>query len=101
SGHKSRPVSKSSLVHQQTFENSDRGVKRRADRSVLRLAVPSAVLELLADQPRHHIAHILIEVCPQDGDHAVDARLHFPTEQRLTGVLPSAVLTDPRDGTTH
>ena len=39
------------LVREQPFEHADRRVERRAHRAVLGLAVPAAVLELLAEQP--------------------------------------------------
>ena len=37
------------LVRQQPFQDSDRGMEGRANRTVLRLAVPPAVLELLTE----------------------------------------------------
>ena len=39
----------SMFVRQQPFEDSDRAMKRRAHRTVLRLAVPSAVVKLFAE----------------------------------------------------
>jgi hypothetical protein len=38
------------LVRQQSFQDVDRGRERRADRAVFRLAVPTAVFELLAQR---------------------------------------------------
>ena len=64
----------------------------------LRLAVPPAVLELLSNQAGDDAAHILIEVGAQGDGPAIDARLHLALEERLTGVLPTAVISDHRDG---
>ena len=82
------------LVGEEPFQHPDRGVEGRANRTVLHLAVPPAVLELLADQPGDHAIHLLVEVGTQRDDHAVDARLDLAVEERLAGVLPTAVLSD-------
>src|SRR5437879_1425296 len=53
------------LVSQQSFEDVDRGCKRWVDRTILRFAVPTAVLELLAKQASDDGFHILVEVSAQ------------------------------------
>ena len=65
---------------------------------VLRLAVPAAVVELLAEQPGDDAVHVLTEVGAERDCHAVDARLHLAVEERLAAVLPAAVVPDQRDG---
>src|SRR5438309_10822027 len=44
-----RRAASCALVGQQSFQDPDCGVERRANRTVLRLAVPPAVLELLTE----------------------------------------------------
>lgn len=65
------------------FQHADRGVERRADRTVLYLAVPTAVIELLTKEPGDHAIDVLTEVRAEDDDHAVDARLDLTGEERL------------------
>jgi len=81
------------LMRQQAFEDPDRGVERRANRTVLHLAVPSAVRKLLTDQPGDDTVHILVEVGTQGDDQAVDTGFDLAAEERLPGVLPTAVVS--------
>src|SRR5579862_6032013 len=53
------------LVGHESFQNVDRGRERRADRTILRLAVPPAVLELLTQQADDHRLHVLIKIDAQ------------------------------------
>jgi hypothetical protein len=53
---------------------------------------------LLIKQAGDHAIFILIEVDAQCDCSSVDARLHFATEERLSGVLPTAVISDQRHG---
>src|SRR3954462_2956513 len=62
------------LVRQQSFQHSDRAVKRRANRAALRLAVPPTVRELLGEQPGYDVIDVLTEVDTQYDGHAVNAR---------------------------
>src|SRR5207244_10529632 len=78
------------------FQDPDGGVEGRANRTVLHLAVPPSVLELLTEQPGDHLIDVLVEVDTERDDHAVDARLDLAAEERLAGVLPTAVLSDLR-----
>src|SRR5205823_14232943 len=86
---------------QERFEHVDRGRERRADRTVLRLAVPPAILELFAKQASDDGIHVLIEVAAQADGPAVDARLDLAAEERLAGVLPTATISDQRDRPAH
>ena len=85
-------------MREQPFEHADRGVERPADRAVLDLAVPAAVLELLIDQAIDHALDVLPEVGAETDDHAIDARLDLALEERLAGVLPAAVVPDQPHG---
>src|SRR6267142_3995450 len=89
------------LVRQQTLQDVDRGRERRADGTVLRLAVPPAVLELLTQQAGDDAIHTLIEVGAQGDGPAIDARLDLAAEERLSGVLPTAVVSDQRHRPPH
>src|SRR6266542_1609947 len=89
------------LVRQQSFQDVDRGRERRADGTVLHLAVPPAVLELLTKEAGDHALHILIKVGAQCDGPAIDARLDLAAEERLPGVLPTAVVSDPRHRPAH
>src|SRR5579885_791130 len=57
-----RRAAGSALVRQQAFQDVNRRRERRADRPVLRLAVPAAVLKLLTEEPGNHGVHRLAEV---------------------------------------
>ena len=85
-------------MREQPFKHADRGVERAADRTVLDLAVPAAVLELLIDQAIDHALDVLPEVGAERDDHAVDAGLDLALEERLAGVLPAAVVPDQPHG---
>ena len=89
------------LVRQQPFQDVDRGVERRANGAVLRLAVPPAVLELLVHEAGDDALDVLAEVGAEGDGPAVDARLDLPVEERLAGVLPAAVVSDLRHGPSH
>ena len=89
------------LVRQQPFQDVDRGRERRADGTVLRLAVPPAVLELLTKEAGDHAIHILIKVGTQCDGPAIDARLDLAAEERLPSVLPTAVVSDQRHRPAH
>jgi hypothetical protein len=82
------------LVRQQSFQDVDRGREQRADGTVLHLAVPPAVVELLTEQAGNHAIHMLIEVDAQCDCSAIDARLDLAAEERMPGVLPAAVVSD-------
>ena len=89
------------FVRQQPLQDPDRRVEGRANRAVLHLAVPAAILELLADEPSDDRIHVLVEVGTQRDDHSVDARLDLALEERLAGMLPTRVLPDLRDRPAH
>src|SRR4029453_4412571 len=82
------------LVRQQSLQDVDGGRERRVDGTVLRLAVPPPVLELLAEQASDQSVHVQIEVDAQGDGPAVDARLDLAAEERLPRVLPAAVVPD-------
>src|SRR5882672_1930807 len=63
------------FVRQQSFQDVDRGRERRADGTVLHLAVPPTVLELLTQQAGDHAIHLLTKVGAQGDGPAIDARL--------------------------
>ncbi len=86
------------LVLQQPLQYADRGMERRPGRPVLRFAVPSAVVELLTEQPGDDAVNVLAEVRADRDGAAVDARFDLAFEERLTGVLPPAVFPDTVDG---
>jgi hypothetical protein len=89
------------LARQQSFQDVDGGRERRADGTVLHLAVPPAVLELLTKQAGYHAIDILIKVGAQCDGPAIDARLDLAAEERLPGVLPTAVVSDQRHRPAH
>src|SRR5581483_5030054 len=82
------------LVLEESFQHLDRGVERPAGRSVLLLAVPSAVGHLLAEEPFHDAVDVVAEIGPERNDPAVDAGLDLAPEERLAVVFPPAVLAD-------
>src|SRR5262249_43759791 len=84
------------LMRPQSFQDVDRGRERRPDGTVTPLAVPPAVLELLTKQTDDEAIHFLIKVGAQCDRPAIDARLDLATEERLSGVLPTAVISDQR-----
>ena len=96
-GRDRRGAPRGPLVREQALEHADRGVERRADGAVLGLAVPAAVLELLAEQPRHDAVDVHPEVGAERDGAAVDARLDLALEERLPVVLPAAVARDQLD----
>jgi hypothetical protein len=89
------------FVRQQPLEDVDRAVERRADGTVLRVAVPPAVLELVSQQAFDDALHVLPEVDAEGDGPAVDARLDLAGEERLALVLPTAVVPDLLHGPTH
>ena len=70
------------LVLEQPLEHADCGVVRRAH-ALRRVAVPPAVLELLADEPTCEVLRRTSEVGAERERAAVDARLHLAVEERL------------------
>src|SRR4029078_261197 len=72
-----------------------------ASGSVFRLAVPSAVLELFADEPIDDRSDVLLQVRGQPDRPAVDARRDLAPEERLPRVLPPAAVPDLRDRAAH
>ena len=69
-------------------------MERRANRTVLRFAIPTAILELLSEKPGDDTIDILMEIGAQHHDHPVNARLDLAAEEWLAAVLPSAMLPD-------
>ena len=77
-----RERSDGALVLEQTLEHADRRVVRRP--YALRcIAVPAAVLELLAEKTTHQILGRTAEVGTEREGAAVDARLDLAVEERL------------------
>jgi|HubBroStandDraft_6_1064221.scaffolds.fasta_scaffold34545_4 hypothetical protein len=50
------------FVLEQSLQHADRGVERRARRSLRRLAVPAAIGQLLGEQPSHDASDLLAEI---------------------------------------
>ena len=82
------------LVHEQAFEHIDRRVERAADRAVLLLAVPAAVLHLLGQEAVDDALHVLAEVVTDRDRRAVDAGLDLAVEEGQVVVLPADVLAN-------
>ncbi|MEZ5284867.1 MAG: hypothetical protein R2712_08675 [Vicinamibacterales bacterium] len=76
-------------------------MERRADRSVLGLAVPAAVLQLLAEQTFDDGGDVQAEVGAERHGAAVDARLDLAVEEPLPRVLPAAVVAHRRHGAAY
>ena len=70
------------LVLQESFQNADRRVERGAHGAPLRLAVPAAVLELLAEEPVEQPIAGLAEVAAKRQNPTVDAGLDLALEER-------------------
>ncbi|HSL43901.1 MAG TPA: hypothetical protein VK897_10760 [Anaerolineales bacterium] len=88
------------LIVQEPLEDADRGVERPAGRAVFLLAVPPAVVHLLAEQTLHEAPalRVLAEVRADRHDPSVDARLHLALEERLiVPPMPGHVVTDQPD----
>jgi hypothetical protein len=58
----------------------------------------TAIIELLAQQPDDDILDVLAEIRSDRHSAAVDARLDLAVEERLSGVLPRAVLPHSAHG---
>ena len=86
------------LVLEQPLEDANRRVKRRA-RALRRLAVPPAVLELLAEKTAGEAFRRMSEVRAKCERAAVDARLDLAFEERLRAELlvPAVAGLQPRD----
>jgi hypothetical protein len=84
------------LVLEQGFEHTDRRVERRPRRAVRRVAVPSAVGELLGQKAVDEASNVLLEVGADCPDLAVDAGLGLAGEERVVGHLLRAA-SCPRD----
>src|SRR5262249_48580600 len=80
------------LEREQAFEHADRCMEGGAHGAALRLAVPPAVRQLLAQQAIDEPVAALAEVCAQRDDATVDALLDFALEERRLSELWS-----PRD----
>src|SRR5205807_9422403 len=78
-------------------QDVDRGSERRTDGTVLHLAVPPPVLELLDKQAGDYGIHVLVEVSALCDDPAIDAWLNFAAEERLPRILPTATVSDHRN----
>src|SRR4029079_16426009 len=73
------------LVLQEPFEDVDRRSERRHRRAVLDLAVPTAVRQLLTEEPVDERRHVDAEIRPAGDDVAVHARLDLALEKPLVG----------------
>ena len=73
------------------LEHPDGRVERPTHRAVLGLAVPAAILVLLADEALDDGMDVQPEVGALDDNHAVDARLDLALEEGLVIVLPASV----------
>ena len=82
---------------EQTVEHVDRGVERRAQRAVLLLAVPAAVVHPLAEHALDQRLDVDAEVGARLDGATVDARLDLAVEVALLVVLPASVLRDQCD----
>src|SRR5690606_18733637 len=95
-----RRESEALLVFEQRLEHADRRVEGRSRRSVLRLAVPAAIRQLLAEQAIEDALHILTEIRADRGDLTVDARLDLTVEEpmavalRRAAALPRHIVAD-------
>ena len=89
------------LVRQQSFEHIDRGCERRTSGTVLGFAIPPTIVELLTKQTGYHPTHILTKIGAQSDDPAIDAWFDLAAEERLPGVLPTAVVSDQRHHAAH
>ena len=58
-------------------------------------------LELLTQEARDDALDVVTEVDAEGDGPAVDTRLDLPGEERLAGVLPTAVVSDLRHGPSH
>ena len=67
-------------------------MKRRSNGTILRFAVPSAIFELLTNEPDNDSIDVLLKVSTERDNHPVDARLNLAAKERLTGMLPPAIL---------
>ena len=84
------------LVLEQPLQHADRGVERRA-RALRRFAVPTAVVELLADETAREALRRASEVGAERERAPVDARLHLALEERLRCRTPRPTGSPPRD----
>jgi hypothetical protein len=82
-----------SLVLGQRLEHTERRVERRAGRVGRRLAVPTTVTELLAEQAVHDTADVLPEVRAYRRDLRIDARLDLAGEERIVVALGRTAAT--------
>jgi hypothetical protein len=94
---RSHAATRGALVRQKALQHVERCGERRSDGSVLRLAVPATVLELFTEEPADDPIDVLPEVRPQSDGPCVDARFGLAAEKRLTGVLPTAPVSHPRN----
>src|SRR5439155_3986362 len=83
------------LVLEQPLQHADRGVEGRA-RTLRRFAVPTAVIELLADETEREALRRTPEVGAKRERAPVDARLHFALEERLLAefLVPAEALLE-------
>ena len=89
--------SRGAFVLQQAFEHADGGVERGAGGTEFDVAVPSAVVELLGEEPVDDAVHVFAEGVADRDDHPVDAGLDFAVEVGLAGVVPGDVIADSSD----
>src|SRR5262249_40203724 len=69
------------LEREQSFKHADRRVEGGADRAALRLAIPSAVPELFAEQTIDEPIAALAEIGAERDHTAIDARLDLTFEK--------------------
>ena len=74
------------LVRPEPLQDVDGGRERGSDRTALCVAVPAAVLELLAKEAGHYLVDVLTEIGTECDGPAVDTRLDFAAEERLAGM---------------
>jgi hypothetical protein len=96
-----RKATSRALVSQESFEDVDCGRERRTDGTILCLAVPATVLQLLTHEAINDGVDIEAEVDTQRNCPAIYARLYLASEEPLSCVFPAAMFFDHRQGKTY
>src|SRR5207253_2095675 len=83
------------FIVEQSFQNADGGVKRRAP-AFGRLAVPAAIFELFANELLRQFVVRFFEIRAETENPAVDAGFRFPMKERpVVEPLKNHPLLDP------
>src|SRR5262249_31621552 len=95
-----RAATNAQLVLEQGLQHADRGVERRPRRAVRGLAVPTAIGQLLSEQPVDDTPDVLAEVRATRAHLSIDTGLHLTGEEGIAvtllraATLPGHAVTD-------